>query len=434
LAAFARDFLERTSLEAGHGIDYTVREALDVAAARIADETFDDPEIEAELRELIGSTYCGLSQPVVAELHLRRAIASWRAAEGPASRRAVGAMMTLVIALREQGRSEDAMALVDEAEQVFPEDGREHDPQWWQVQHNRAYVLRHQGRLRDAHDLFVAVRAARERLLGEHAPPTIRVMHNLGVLQLGLGDAEGAERVLAEAVRRGRAADHPRSSLLQIEDNLAEAWRELGRLDDAARKHRETMQGFAELFGDDHQITIGCGYHLLKVLHRQGDADRLHALATDLLGRCERAFGDDDYRTMDVLQALAAAKNGLGDAVGAAALMARAYDAVARARGALHPATFRAGRNLTLARLAAGDVDGALEVTAELLGKLTQVEVRQLPAACPGETWLARANALDAAGRADEGRRAAAAAVDALVGAVPAEHPLLREARARAGR
>jgi tetratricopeptide (TPR) repeat protein len=299
VARFAQDFLAESSLMSARGRDYTVREALDVAAANLADETFEDPEIEAELQQLIGGTYRSLSLPAVAEPHLRRARELWLQVEGAGSPRAVRCAVDLLVALREQGKTGAARAVVDAMVAQFPEAARG-DALWWTVQHHRAYVLRHEGRLREAMDLFVEVLAARERLLGPEHDDTIVTMHNLGNLQLHLDRFEAAERTLSAAVQRCRDGNVPAASRLQIEDNLAEVWRELGRLDEAAQKHREMMAEYDAMVGPDHQITIGCGYHLLKVLYAQRAFEELHELATDLLVRCERTFGERDYRTMDV--------------------------------------------------------------------------------------------------------------------------------------
>jgi len=432
LAAFARDFLDNASFDSGRGIDYTVREALDVAARDIENETFEDAETEAELRELIGSTYRGLSLPDVAILHLRRAVVLFQQVGGPKSRRAVDSMTSLTVALREQGLVDEAREVAEQAVAVVAGEGCEDDPLWWTVQHNRAYVMRHRGELRAAHDLYAEVLAARERLLGESAYNTLATMHNYGIAKLGLRDAEGAAEVLTEAARRARASDHPLSSTLQIEDNLAEAWRDLGELDKAAAKHRETMRGYGELYGKDHHVTIGCGFHLLKVLYRQRRFDEQHELATDLLDRCVRTFGENDYRTMDVLQALAAAKNQLGDVDGAATLMTRAFDAVSSDRGELHPATFNAGHNLAMARIAAKDAEGADRITAEMIRRLGDADEQQLPPPFPGLTWLLRARALDAVGQEANAGKAAARAVEAFAGKVPDANPYVIEARERA--
>ncbi|MFT4843329.1 MAG: serine/threonine protein kinase [Candidatus Azotimanducaceae bacterium] len=432
VAQFAGDFLHKSSLMAARGPNYTVREALDEAANSIAGETFEDAETEAELRELIGETYRGLSMSGVAVPQLERAVQLWRQADGSKSRRAMSLATSLVVALRENGRQADAEALIESLHADFPDVEREDSELFWAIQHNRAYIMRHAGKLRDAEALFRKTLAARERLLGNDATPTLVTMHNLGNLMLGLGDPEAARDLLTEAVKRARRGKEPEASTLQIVDNLAEAWRDLGDLDKAAKCHRECMAGFEKFVGPDDQLTIGCGYHLLKVLYQQGKRVELESLAKDLLERCERTFGKDDYRTLDVLQALAVAVKDRGDVQQAAVLMNRAFVGVSNDRGEVHPATFNAGHNLTKARIAASDRPGALEISKHLIDLLARDPdpAKQLPPPFPGLTWLLRAQALFAAEQPEQAKVAAAKAIELLSAAVKPDDPLLKQAKA----
>lgn len=429
LARFTGDFLHESSLMKANGPDYTVRQALAAAAKSIEQETFDDAETEAEIRGLIGETYRGLSMPQVAVPHLERAISLWRQVEGEDSLRARALGISLVVTLREGGRQQDAERLVEELHAQFSEGGREDDEQYWAVQHNRAYVMRHAGKLDDAEKLYRTTLAARERLLGKDDPATLATMHNLGVLLLGLRDPEGARDLLREAVARARRAGEAEWSMLMMMDNLAEAWRDLGQLDRAAECHRECMAGFERIVGPDDQLTIGCGYHLLKVLYRQGKRDELETLARDLLARCERTFGAEDYRTLDVLTALAAALRQGGEFDEAAKLMTRAYVGIAKDRGETHPATFNAGHNLTQARIAAGDREGALAISKDIVDRLDREPAPQLPPPFPGLTWLFRAQALAMAEQPDDARKAALRAIELLQPVVPADHPQLQAAK-----
>jgi len=278
------------------------------------------------------------------------------------------------------------------------------------------------------------VRLQRE-LFGEQNPSVMRSKEVLGVAERHLGNPERARDLLAEAVKRAKRSEHAYASTLQIVDNLAEAWRDLGELDKAEQCHRETMAGFEKLVGPDAQLTIGCGYHLLKVLYLQGKREPLQTLAAELLTRCERTFGKDDYRTLDVLQVLAVAIKDGGDVAQAAKLMQRAFDGVAKDRGEVHPATFSAGHNLAKARLAAHDRQGSLAISKHLIDLLAREPdpAKQLPPPFPGITWLLRAKALLLDEQTDDAKAAAATASKLLQLVMLGDDPRLVEAIQIAG-
>ncbi|MCB9878254.1 MAG: serine/threonine protein kinase [Planctomycetes bacterium] len=428
VAGFARDFLAESSVMQTRGTDYTVREALDVAADRLADERFEDPAIEAELRQLVGETYRGLSLPAVAEGHLQRARTLWTAVEGPVGPRRMRAATSLLLTWHDLGRDAEAQALLDELERDYAAVATD-DATWWSLRHNRAFLLRGQGRLRDAEAIYREVVAARERLLGAGDDETIVTRHNLGTLLMALGQPDEARQVLERALADAEASQQPEASVWQIADNLAEAWREGGRLDEAAAMHRRAMAGYEQLLGPDHALTIGCGYHLLKVLFRQGEFDELGTLSRELLQRCTRAFGDDDYRTLDVLQAVAIACQHDGRTDEALQLLARAFATQQRNDGLLHPSTINFGLRLCRTQLDAGHGAPALALAERLCDALAADPDRagQLPPGHAGACQLCRAKALVAVGRRDEARAALAIARAELAAQLPPGHDLLQQ-------
>jgi tetratricopeptide (TPR) repeat protein len=422
VAKFARDFLAESDVMRARGVDYTVREALDEAAATLDAEAFPDARTEAELRQLVGETYRGLALPAVAEPHLRRAIERWEQAAGAAHPSTIRARLGLVLTLRELDRNPDAERLLAELEQLERQ-GERDERLALELQHMRAMLLRDAGRLRDAEQEYRDVLAARERVLGPDAEATLATMHNLGTLLLSMQRPADARDVLQQCLERSERSGHGRTATWQVADNLAEAWRELGDLERAAATHRQAMAGYTELLGADHALTLGCGYHLLKVLRQQGDFAALRDLAAELVPRCERTFGREHRRTMHVLAAHAVGLMNCGDATAACALFERAYGVQLRDLGPAHPDTFTAGNNLVGGRLAAGDAAGALAVSTDLVGRLQPPP--ELPPGLVPSLWLSHARALAAAGRTDEARRAASTARTLAVDALPSGHPLV---------
>lgn len=426
VAAFARGFLAESDVMQSRGSDYTVREALDEAARRLDREALPDPEIEAELLQLVGDTYRGLGVPDAAEPRLQRAVELRRRTLGPAARGTFEAEVSWLLLLRERDRLDEAVALSDDlcarGAGVLGSD----DPLWWTLQHQRALVLRDRGDLAAAERIYRDVAAARERILGADAGPTLATLQNLGTLLLARDRPEAAQAVLSECLLRSKRSGDAPVSTWQIADNLAEAWRDLGQLDRAAATHREAMAGFADLLGPDHPLTLGCGYHLLKVLYRQGDLPAMRPLAEDLVARCTRTFGAEHRRTMDVTAALAGARLRLGEVAAGRELFTHVYAVSRQQRGMQNPDTFLAGQNLAAAQLQGGDAAASLQTLDELAAGLPAAT--DVPPASQALTHMLRARVLVALDRPREAAAAAAAATAALDGGGIGDHPLRREA------
>jgi len=430
VAAFAREFLLQADERQDRSADYTVREALQRAAAALDGEAFPDPVVEAELRLLVGEALRGLPQSTAAIAQLTRAAERFAQGLGPDAPRTLEALLSAASARCDAGDldgADAALAALLPRAQALPVD----EPVRWRALHERAFVSRAAGRLPEAEAIYRDVLAGRERVLGRTAAPTIVTLHNLGNLVLARGEAEAARALLTDCLERSRAAGEARTSTWQIADSLAAAMAELGEFAPAAAMHREAMAGYAELLGPDHALTLGCAFHLLKTLHRAGDRDGMREVAFDLLPRCERTFGSDHRRTMDVLAAVALAKMQTGDGAGALADMARAHRTQVQNLGALHPDAFVAGNNLAESQLDLGVFDGALATTQALVDALP--DASDVPPVRAGYTHFLHARALSGNGRAAAAADAAARAVELLQPALPADHAVLQRVRTLAG-
>ena len=428
LARFARDFLAESDVMRDRGVDYTVREALDEAARAFEQEVFAEPAIEAELRQLVGDAYRGLSVPTAALPQLERAVLLLRDTAGVDGDATLAAELALVLSLHDLERTDEAQARLSTLIERARDRRSPDDPLWLRLQHNQAHLWRGQGKLQDAERLYREVAAARDRVLGKNAPDTIVTLHNLGTALLSLAKPEAARDVLQDCLERSRSAGEARVSTWQIADSLAEAFRELGDAEQAAAMHRESHAGYRELLGPDHALTLGCGYHLLKALHRLGARDELRAVANDLLPRCERTFGPDHHRTMWVLAPVAMLRMQDGDHAGACALMARAFAVQQKSLGPSHPDTITAGQNLSTAQLTAGDAAAALVTTTAVLAAGAQS--KDVPPVSAAYSQLLHARALAASERFAEAETAGTAARDALAALLPPEHNLLQQCKA----
>lgn len=428
VSRFARGILAESDMMRARGTDYTVREALDEAALGIADEPWDDPLAEADIADLLGDTYRGLSLPEQAEPLLLRALQLRREQLGADDRATLQTELALCLLRRDQDRGAEVLAqLEDLRRRTIARFGTD-DPLALSAGHNVALLWRDAGRLDEAEALYREVLTLRQRVRGEHHPDTLTTMHTLGTLLLAQNRPAEARDVLAECLARrrarGAADDHP--VFWQVSDNLGEALRDLGELDAAELRHREAMAGLERLLGPDHATTIGAGYHLLKARYARGDFAGVAELSRELLVRAERTFGRDHGHTMDLRNALGSALLSGGDPAGAATEFTRAWQTLRERSGPDHPAVFTSASNLAAAHLAAGDGAAALAVTATMVERIEAgSDLRDVTA---GVALLLHGRALLALDRAADATQPLRAARQRLGAALPAGHHLPAQA------
>ncbi|MCA9243249.1 MAG: tetratricopeptide repeat protein [Phycisphaerales bacterium] len=235
--------------------DITIREALDLAADQLdAGQLADQPEVEAAVRDTLGTTYSALGEFEAARRHLDRAVALAR--DFPDQPR-----QELAVFLNSRGTLLQGMGLPEPSESDFRESltlaqtmGLE--PRSLALCHNNlAMLLAQTGRLDEAYTELSAAHELMQRLGGEAVMDATMLLGNMAVLNLERGDAEAALLQLEENVATWRELlppNHP--TLLEALSNLASAHRIVGNYDEAERRFSECMEIGREVYGDRHPI------------------------------------------------------------------------------------------------------------------------------------------------------------------------------------
>jgi|CXWL01.1.fsa_nt_gi serine/threonine protein kinase len=215
------------------GKDVTIREALDIASAKVAETFKDDPEIEGSLRFIIGGTYSDLSVYDAAQEHLEIAVKLLRDKLGADHIDTLNALNRL------------------------------------------ALVYKDQGRLDLMEPLTLELLAARRRTLGEEHPDTIQSMNNTAMLFLLQGKPAKAEPLMRRTVEIRRSVlgpDH-RSTIVSI-DNLGRIVHNQGKLAEAEGLYRQALAAFTRTEGGDDPDTLSAKHNLAGVLVAQRSARR----------------------------------------------------------------------------------------------------------------------------------------------------------------
>ena len=288
------------------GRELSVREAVDRAAASVAQTFRDRPRVEAAVREALALTYRALGRTDDALPHARAALELRQGTLGPDHPDALGSTATL------------------------------------------ASLLRRQGNFSQAEPLYRDVLLKRRALLGEDDRRTLSALSDLALVLQEMGDLDQAEPVARQAVegyRRVLGNDH--GYTLTATNNLALLLHRRGKLAEAEPLYREVLAARRKLLGDDHPTTLISINNLSGLLQDLGRLDEAEPLAREAAERSRAVLGPDHPNTLVALNNLVAL---LGDRHRFAEAEPLAREVVAQARrlmGDNHPQTVTMIRNLS---------------------------------------------------------------------------------------
>jgi tRNA A-37 threonylcarbamoyl transferase component Bud32/tetratricopeptide (TPR) repeat protein len=259
-AAFG--FLDRLLGElavAGAARPIQLAELLESAERRLSERQPAEPEVEAQLRALLGRTWRGLGNYERAERQLLQGLERVRRAEPPPAA---------------------AKSLLE----------------GW-----LAIVLREQGRTAAALELQRQVLAEREQRLGPSAPETAAAQGQLALLLKAQGDPEGAERLLCTAVESlTRHPEREAGSLGIVLGNHGLVLDELGRVDEARNSLGRAVADLELELGPDHPETLAAGNNLAVVERRAGRPAEALARMQALWPSQERVLGAEHPWTLSL--------------------------------------------------------------------------------------------------------------------------------------
>ena len=271
------------------GNKITAREILDKASGDIRTGLLNDPELQAQMMDVMGTVYYNLGLYPRAELLLRQALVIRRQTLGSEHPKTVESMNRLADTLNGEGRRTDAQKLYETAFEIRRRGLGPNDPGTLQSMNYLAVILVQQGRYREAVTLHRKILEIRRRILGPNHPDTLTSMDNLGNT---LGDdgrypeAEALEREALQIRRRILGPEHPQS--LTALHHLADTLYEEGRYQEAEKLHREELDSCRRVLGSEHPNTLNAMIALANTLDDQKryvDAEILDREAIDIQRR-----------------------------------------------------------------------------------------------------------------------------------------------------
>jgi tetratricopeptide (TPR) repeat protein/predicted Ser/Thr protein kinase len=354
--AFVTDLFRVVDPSEARGSSVTVREVLDRGAELLQGDTGLEAPVRQSLRSTIGAVYRQLGLYTRAEAMLQQAHADSTAAPG----RERAAVQVLLAALRtDQGRYDEALALLDEADAALRGDPQAPAELRSRERYQRGELALRQGRFAEAEAPLREALALRRRLHGEPSREVAEALTALASVERDRGHLDQAQESYARALAMLEARNTDPWSRAKLKNNLAVVAGDRGDFAGAEVHMREALELLRAAVGDDHVlVAVGLG-NVGSMLSRRG----AHAEAEPLLARAHEIrraqLGEAHPLTGTALSNLAYGQFALGRFEAAQEQFERALAVQEAGFGGGHLHTLGTLRNLAALAFARGDLAGA---------------------------------------------------------------------------
>ena len=391
------------------GRDITARELLEEGRRRIDTALAGQPEVQAELLDVLGTIYRDLALLPQADTLLRRSVELSRRIMGPRDTLVASREADLGIALMEGGRYEEAERFLTGALKVQREALGERHPttgatlralgQNHQLQgHNRlgdslyreaVGIARAQGdslamadymvgwgvlkyratAFAAAESLYQEGLAIRRRKLSPDDPMITVVLHNLGMVWAAQGKLKEAERLQREVLEQRRRL-HPQGMHTDVAyamHGLALTLEQLTRLAEAESLYLQEWTIRRSLLGAAHQETVAAVNNLAVVRYRMHDLEGAETATRDALAGFETALGPEHQSTIVALNNLGAILSDRGRFAEADSALRLALARAERKRGEGSHIPALVMRNLGVMLARRGDLQASERMFREAL-------------------------------------------------------------------
>jgi serine/threonine protein kinase/tetratricopeptide (TPR) repeat protein len=337
------------------GNKVTAREILDRASNDMGTGLAKDPEVQAQMLQVMASTYLNLGLNARAHELAKRALDARLSLLGPEDPKTLESMAQVGWILNREGKYVEAekmerQALDGERRVLGPE-----DPLTIETMANMAFIVQGPGHFEEGEKLARETIDVATRRLGPESAPVLRSMSNLGAALWNQGryaETEQEFRQLIDADRRVSGPDHP--DTLKAMSVLALAIQSQGRLAEAEQMYREVLAAQQRVLGPDHPSTVGTMFNLAGLLSEEGHQADAEKLARETLAIQLRTLGPENPYTLMNKSNLADVLLDEGHVREAEKLHQEVLETMVRTLGPEHPSALRARSNLAATLIAEG--------------------------------------------------------------------------------
>jgi tetratricopeptide (TPR) repeat protein len=282
--------------------DVTVLEALKTATEKIEKAFAGQPQVEAEVRQIVGVTFLRLGHYEEAEKLMRSALKIMEETFGPNYPDLAALLNSLGVLRQERGDYEEAESFYRRALAIKRKELGDENEDVLNIRSNLALLLQEKGMMEEAEKLFREILATDRKLLGREHLNVAADLNNLGNLLLKEGKYTESEQLLREAMAILKKNNHPWLSINM--GNLAELLYKKGEDGAAEPIFAEALSIGLKDFGDKNQDVAKLrgkyGACLIKLKKYEMAEEQLLAALPIL----ENSLGQQNEATQKVIRLL----------------------------------------------------------------------------------------------------------------------------------
>ena len=287
------------------GNSITAREILDKASKDIDTGLAKDPELQAQMMNVMGTVYDALGLFPRAQSLLTRAVEIRRRVLGPNNPDTLKSLSSLGWVLQHSGHYAEAEKLQRETLQserrVFGPD----DPETLALDQHLAWTLLSEGHYAEAEKLQRETLDTQRRILGLENSETLLSMNSLAATLLRQGRYAEAEKLYCQAFdlqQRVLGPENPHT--LATMGSLGWTVAQQGRYAEAEKLERAAFEIERRVQGPEHQDTLISMNALVAILTREGRYPEAEKLSRDVVGIQRRVLGPEHPDTLASLDTL----------------------------------------------------------------------------------------------------------------------------------
>ncbi|MBI3476251.1 MAG: serine/threonine protein kinase [Acidobacteria bacterium] len=280
------------------GNSITAREILDKSAKEIDSGLAKDPELKAQMLQVMGSVYEGLELHARAETLLLQTVEIQRRVLGPEHPTTLASARQLAWAISEQHRYAEAETMERDLVGVTSRTLGPDHAITLATESDLSRTLGLAGRYAEAEVLGRKVFERQQRVLGPDDSETIESQRRLAIVLVQQGRSEESDKILhANLAIRRRVFGPDAPKTLEVMDDLASVLVEEGQYPEAEKLYSQTLEAETRVFGPDAQRVLNTLLNSATVLEAEHRYPESETLQREVLAKCRRLLGPNHPTT-----------------------------------------------------------------------------------------------------------------------------------------